>query len=239
MNRETILSRLTDLESRRQKYPPVAHALEQRYGRKKWRKRGSALDALIGTILSQNTTDINSGRAFEQLQATYANYAAMMNAPLDELIDVIRVAGLANQKAPRIQRSLRKILAERGEFDLEFLGELTADAARDWLTSIDGVGLKTASIVVCFGFDGFAFPVDTHVNRLCQRIGFTPEGTPPEKAHYIMEEIVPPKDYFAFHIQLIQHGKAVCKARNPLCAECPLSAHCDYFQANRERVDGV
>jgi len=231
MKREKVLASVDNMAARQEKYPPVAHILEEEYGRKKWRQRGTALDSLIGTILSQNTTDTNSGRAFEQLKATYDDYEAVMNAPEAELSEVIRVAGLANQKGPRIQRSLRKIMEERGELDLEFLGQMDADDARDWLTSIKGVGLKTASIVICFGFQGKAFPVDTHVNRVSQRIGFTPPGTTPEKAHYIMEEIVPPKDHFAFHIQLIQHGRALCKARNPRCEQCPLVAHCDDYQS--------
>jgi len=230
MKRETVLAAVDDMETRQQKYPPVAKILEETYGRKKWRQRGTALDSLIGTILSQNTTDVNSGKAFRQLKETYPTYEDVLNADLDELKEVIRVAGLANQKGPRIQRSLQRLMDERGELDLEFLGEMSADDARDWLTSIKGIGLKTASIVVCFGFDGFAFPVDTHVNRLSARIGFVPDGTPADKTHYIMEEIVPPKDYFAFHIQLIQHGKQTCKARKPKCDECPLTALCAYYE---------
>lgn len=234
MKREKVLASVQHMDERRAKYPQVAPLLEARYGRQVWRKRGSALDSLVATILSQNTTDKNSGKAFEQLLAKYDTYADVMNAPLDELIDVIRVAGLANQKAPRIQRSLRKIMDERGTFDLEFLGEMPADEAREWMTSIDGVGLKTASIVISFGFDGAAFPVDTHVNRVSQRIGFTPQGTTPDKAHYIMEAIVPPSDYFAFHIQLIQHGRTTCQARRPQCEQCPLTALCDHYKRQED-----
>ncbi len=222
------------MDERRDKYPEVAKLLEQSYGRRKWRQRGTALDSLIGTILSQNTTDKNSGRAFQQLKDAYPDYDAVLNAPEDELIDVIRIAGLGNQKGPRIQRALQKVYDERGAFDLEFLGEMDADEAREWLTDVKGIGLKTASIVVCFSFGGNAFPVDTHVNRVSQRIGFTPPGTTPDKAHYIMEEIVPPKDYFAFHIQLIQHGRAVCKARKPRCEACPLTHVCDYYQGSAD-----
>lgn len=233
MNRESVLKAVPNLDARRARYPEVAKILEDTYGRRTWRQRGTALDTLIGTILSQNTTDKNSGQAFQQLKQAYPTYDEVLAAPEDELKAIIRVAGLANQKAPRIQRSLRKILDERGEFDLEFLAEWDADAARDWLTSIDGIGLKTASIVISFGFDGPAFPVDTHINRVAQRIGFTPTGTTPEKAHYIMEDIVPPKDYFAFHIQMIQHGRALCKARKPRCEDCPLKRLCAYYQENQ------
>lgn len=234
MNRQAVLDAVDNLERRRAKYPEVASIIDRLYEPKSWRKRGTALDSLVATILSQNTTDKNSGRAFEQLREKYPTYQDVMDAPLDDLTDTIRVAGLANQKAPRIQRALHKIMDERGELDLEFLGNLTADEARDWLTSIKGIGLKTASIVVAFGFNGKAFPVDTHVNRVSQRIGFTPEGTTPDKAHYIMEEIVPAEKYYSFHIQLIQHGRSLCKARNPQCAECPLNSLCDYFEGKSD-----
>jgi endonuclease III len=237
MKREQVLAAVEHMTARRDKYPHVATILENHYDRKTWRQRGTALDSLIGTILSQNTTDANSGKAFAQLREAYPTYQHVLDAPVEELKDVIRVAGLANQKAPRIQRSLQKIWDERGAFDLEFLGDMPADDARAWLTSIKGIGLKTASIVICFGFNGMAFPVDTHVNRVSQRIGFTPQGTTPDKAHYIMEEIVPPKDYFAFHIQLIQHGRAVCKARKPRCEACPLTHLCDHYQ--REQQDAA
>jgi endonuclease-3 len=232
VNRQAVVESVGDIEARRAKYPEVAKHLEQLYGRRKWRARGSVLDTLIGTILSQNTTDKNSSKAFQQLKEAYPTYDGVLNAPLEELTEIIRVAGLANQKAPRIQRALQKIKDEHGAFDLDFLGEMDADDARDWLTSMKGIGLKTASIVVCFGFNGANFPVDTHVNRVSQRIGLTPPGTTPNKAHYIMEEIVPPKDYFAFHIQLIQHGRAVCKSRKPKCEACPLTHVCDYYQEN-------
>ncbi len=237
MKRENVLAAVDDLEQRREKYPEVATILEQTYGRKVWKRRGSALDTLIGTILSQNTTDKNSSRAFNNLKDTYDDYQAVLDAPEEELIEVIRVAGLANQKGPRIQRALRTVLEREGEFNIEFLGELGSDEARDWLTEIKGIGLKTASIVVCFGFGGNCFPVDTHVNRTSQRIGFTPEGTTPNKAHYIMEEIVPPKDYFAFHIQLIQHGRELCKSRKPKCDSCPLTHLCDYYQQQESAND--
>jgi len=229
MKRKNALANI-DIEERGEKYPEVAKILEQVYDRKKWRSRGTALDTLVGTILSQNTTDKNSGRAFQNLKDTYEDYHEVMQAPEQEVIEVVRVAGLANQKGPRIQRALHTVLEQEGELNLDFLEEMSADEAREWLVAIKGIGLKTASIVVCFGFNGDCFPVDTHVNRVSQRIGFTPEGTTPDKAHYIMEEIVPPKDYFAFHIQMIQHGRALCKARSPKCEDCPLSHLCDYDQ---------
>lgn len=230
MDKHKILEQVDHFEERRAKYEPVLEGLSQLYPPLVWRKEGSTLDILLLTILSASTTDQNSGQAFRNLQQRYPSYEAMLDAPLPELVETVRVAGLANQKAPRIQRALQRVLEERGAFDLEFLGELPSEEARAWLTSIDGIGLKTASIVISFGFNGAAFPVDTHINRVCQRIGFTPEGTTPEKAHTIMEAMIPPHDYFSFHVQVIEHGRKVCHARKPQCSQCPIIDWCDYYQ---------
>jgi endonuclease III len=103
------------------------------------------------------------------------------------------------------------------------------DEAKTWLTSLNGIGPKTAAIVLCFAYNRPAFPVDTHVHRLGKRIGFIPEKMNAEKAHPLMEAIVPPEAYYEFHINLIRHGREVCAARRPECERCPLTAHCDYF----------
>ncbi len=230
MDKHKILQQVDRFEARRAKYAPVLAGLSPLYPPLIWRKENSALDILLLTILSASTTDQNSGQAFRNLQQRYPSYEAILNAPLADLVETVRVAGLANQKAPRLQRALQRVFDERGEFDLEFLGELPAEEARAWLTSIDGIGLKTASIVISFGFNGAAFPVDTHINRVCQRIGFTPAGTQPEKAHTILEAMIPAHDYFSFHMQIIAHGRKICHARKPQCAQCPLTAWCDYYQ---------
>ena len=155
----------------------------------------------------------------------------MRDAPQDEVVDTIRPAGLANQKGPRIQQVLRTISLERDTLSLDFLADMPLEEARAWLVSLDGVGPKTAAIVLCFAFNRPAFPVDTHIHRLGQRIGFLPNGISAEKAHPIMEAIVPPEDYYAFHLNLIRHGREICKARRPECERCPLTAYCDYYQS--------
>lgn len=188
------------------------------------------MDELVSCILSQNTNDTNRDRGFDALKARYPNWQDVVDAPVDELIDTIRVAGLANQKGPRIQEILQFINAERGDYNIDFLGEIPIDEAKAWLTSLNGIGPKTAAIVLCFAFGRPAFPVDTHVHRVSTRIGFLPEKITAEKAHPMMEALVPPDDYYAFHINLIQHGRSVCHARGPRCERCPLTDHCDYYQ---------
>jgi endonuclease-3 len=124
---------------------------------------------------------------------------------------------------------LERIIAERGAYDIDFLADLPLDEARAWLVDLDGVGPKTAAIVLCFAYNRPAFPVDTHVHRVGQRIGFLPQGISAEKAHPVMEAITPPEDYYAFHIQLITHGRQMCQARRPQCERCPLADYCDYY----------
>jgi endonuclease-3 len=97
--------------------------------------------------------------------------------------------------------------------------------------ALPGIGPKTAAIVLCFSFNRPAFPVDTHIYRLSKRIGFIPEKTSVEQAHPIMEAIVPPEQHYAFHINLITHGRRICQARSPKCEQCPLTSTCDYYQS--------
>ncbi|PJF22384.1 MAG: DNA lyase [Phototrophicales bacterium] len=222
---------MNDFERRKAKYQPVAQILRDVYGELTWHPGQSAMDELVSCILSQNTNDTNRDKAFAALKARYPDWQAVVDAPTDDLIETIRSAGLANQKAPRIQRALERIYRERGEYNIDFLNELPLDEARDWLISIDGVGPKTAAIVLCFAFNRPAFPVDTHVHRVGKRIGFLPENISAEKAHPFMEAIVPPEDHYAFHIYLIRHGRDTCRARNPMCARCPLKNYCDDYQS--------
>jgi len=184
---------------------------------------------LVGTILSQNTNDVNRDRAFGLLRERFPTWEAVRDAPLEELVAAVRPAGLAPTKAPRIQEALRRITAERGEISLGFLSDLPLDEAREWLLSIPGVGPKTAAIVLLFALGRPAFPVDTHVHRVTRRLGLIPDRTSREKAHDLMEQLVPSEIYYPFHINLIEHGRAVCHARNPECARCVLQDKCAYY----------
>jgi endonuclease-3 len=221
---------IEDLDRRQAKYPPVRAALADLYGTPIWRRDWPAMDELVSCILSQNTSDTNRDRGFDALKARYPTWQAVLDAPLPDLVETIRPAGLANQKAPRIQAILRHIQAERGDFNIDFLNDLPLDEARAWLTALNGIGPKTAAIVLCFSFNRPAFPVDTHVHRVGQRIGFLPQGISADHAHPVMEALVPPQDHYAFHINLIQHGREICRARNPLCERCPITTYCDYYQ---------
>ena len=230
MAKNNILATIEDLPRRQAKYAPVKAALGELYGTPIWRRDTPAMDELVSCILSQNTSDINRDRGFDALRQRYPDWQAVLDAPLEELIDTIRPAGLSRQKAPRIQAILAYILAERGEFNIDFLNDMDLDEALNWLTALNGIGPKTAAIVMCFSFNRPAFPVDTHVHRVGQRIGFLPEGITADNAHPVMAALVPPEDHYAFHINLIQHGREICRARNPLCERCPVTTYCDYYQ---------
>jgi len=220
---------IPDFKRRKAKYAPIAAALGEVYGFPEWRQWLPPMDELVSCILSQSTTDANRDRAFDALKARFETYEAVRDAAVEDVIEAIRPAGLANQKGPRIQDVLRRISAERGELSIDFLRDLPMDEAKAWLTSLNGVGPKTAAIVLCFGFNRPAFPVDTHVHRVGQRIGFLPEGISADKAHPVMEAIVPPEDHLAFHLNLIRHGRETCTARVAHCERCPLTAWCDHY----------
>jgi endonuclease-3 len=188
------------------------------------------MDELVLTFLSQNTSDVNSGRAFAALKAHYLTWQAVLDAPVAELAATIRCGGLAQQKAPRIQKALRRILVERGEFSIDFLADLPVDQALRWLTSFDGIGHKTASIVLLFCFGKPTFPVDTHVGRVTRRLGLAGPKDSEEKIKEIWEGLVPPEWFYPLHLNLIRHGRAVCRARKPECVACVLREVCRYPQ---------
>lgn len=206
------------------------------YGDHPWQPR-DPVATLVSTIISQNTNDANRDVAFAQLLARFPTWEAVRDAPLSELIEVLRPAGLAPTKAPRIQNALRYITATQGRITLDFLRDMELEEARAWLLGIPGVGPKTAAIVLLFALGKPAFPVDTHIHRVTRRLGLIPERTDREKAHKLLERIVPPEAYYAFHLNLIAHGRAVCLARAPRCARCVLKEECAYYaRTNRPQL---
>lgn len=196
------------------------------YGEPVWRPHADPVTELVLTILSQNTSDTNSGRAFMQLKRRFPTWEAVMDVPLPELEAVIVVGGLAKQKAPRIQASLRAVYESCGGWDLEFLRDLPLGEAKAWLRALNGVGPKTAACVLMFALGRPALPVDTHVHRVAQRLGLVPPQASAEKAHDILEAMLRPEDVYPFHISLIKHGRRLCRARRPQCGECPLLNGC-------------
>ena len=198
------------------------------YGEPVWRNPLPAIDELVSTILSQNTNDLNRDRAFNALRAKFQTWETVRDAKTNDVVEAIRPAGLANQKGPRIQQVLKAITVERGSLDLSFLADLPVEEAKAWLTKFNGVGPKTAAIVLCFSLNKPAFPVDTHIYRVTGRIGLRPEKMTVEQAHLHLESLFPPETYYAAHLNIIRLGREICTARRANCEVCPIRRLCDY-----------
>lgn len=208
----------------------VHRRLLEKYGDPSWREPLPILDQLIQTILSQNTNDINSDRAFEKLKKTFDSWEDVRDADENAVIEAIRSAGLANLKGPRIQKILHQITSERGSLELEFLKDLSTEDASNWLMQFNGVGPKTASIVLLFCLGKPAFPVDTHIQRVTGRIGLRPEKMSNEEAHRHLAELFLPETYKSAHLNIIKLGREVCHPSHPECDICVLQSLCDYKQ---------
>ncbi len=214
----------------------IYQILASEFGLPDWRQPLSALDELVSTILSQNTNDVNRDVAFNRLKERFPEWEAVRDASVEEVIEAIRPAGLANQKAPRMQAILRQITEERGCLDLEFLGDLGRDQAHAWLSRFKGVGPKTAAIVLQFALGIPAFPVDTHVYRVSGRLGLRPDKMSVEETHAWLERLFNPDQYGPGHLNLIRLGREICHARKPECERCPLNYLCDYYQDRQTPV---
>ena len=204
----------------------IIELLDGEYGTLPWRPAGDPIAELVLTLLSQNTSDSNSGRAFIRLLNEFPDYESLLDADVKKIEKAIQPGGLAPTKAPRMQAMLREVWSRRGSFDLTFLQEMSLEEARAWLRSLPGVGPKTAACVLLFSLGMPALPVDTHVHRVAIRLGLIPEKSTPEQAFELLEPMLKPDEVYPFHIQLIKHGRRTCSARKPKCEDCPLAAGC-------------
>lgn len=187
---------------------------------------GSPLDMLVLTVLSQATSDRNSAKAFRLLKARYASWEEVLNAPTEELEEVIAPGGLAPQKAPRIQAILRLIQAGHGRLTLDFLNDWEDSRIFDYLCSLPGVGPKTAGCVLAFSLNRPALPVDTHVLRVVRRLGLVPANWPASRVQGYLQGVVPPEIQRELHLRLIDHGRSLCRPSSPGCVRCPLGFLC-------------
>jgi endonuclease-3 len=225
--------------AKRARAAEVMRLLSGEYGPFEWEPRYDPASELVYTILSQHTSDINSHRAFRNLMDTFGSLEAVVNAEVAEIEDAIKSAGLFRVKAPRIKAVLERVRAEVGSFDLSFLAEMPLDEAKAWLRRLDGVGPKTAAIILCFSLGMPAMPVDTHIFRVSRRLGLIGPKVNADQAHDILEPMVEPEDVFAFHLYLINHGRQVCKAQRPRCGECVIAEGCPSRPGGRRRRQTV
>ena len=206
--------------------PVIIRYLDREYFRPRFAPRYPPVDELVFTILSQNTTDINAGRALEALRQKYPDWELVAKSPLRSIAGAIRMSGISGPKSRYIKNTLTALLAEHGDLEMHFLEKMDDHEALAYLTRFPGVGVKTAACVLMFAMGRPVMPVDTHVFRVCRRLDFLPEGATREGAHTILNAIVPPDDKYSFHINAVIHGRRVCKALRPRCGECVIEGLC-------------
>jgi endonuclease-3 len=206
----------------------VSTKLQRVFGRRRWRRHADPLSELIATILSQNTSDHNSHMAYASLRARFKTWDQIRRAKVKSIADAIRAGGLAEIKAGRIKEILDQIHREHGRSDLSFLNRWRTKDIKLYLSRFKGVGDKTVACVLLFSLKRPVMPVDTHVLRVSKRLGLVPQKADGGRAEQILEQLVPKSRSYQFHLDLIQHGREVCKAQNPRCPSCVLLQDCDY-----------
>jgi endonuclease-3 len=204
----------------------VIKLLEQKYGSCQWQSDRDPIDVLIGTILSQNTSDVNSGRAFASLKASFDSWEAVASAPAEHIARIIKSGGLHQIKAARIKQVLEQIEKEQGRISLDSLKSKTMAEAENYLMRLPGVGHKTASCVLLFSLGKPSLPVDTHIFRVAKRLGLIDSKVSIEKAPNLLQEQIPPSKVYQFHVHMIEHGRRICHARQPRCHRCILRGIC-------------
>lgn len=209
----------------------IIQNLERAYGvpENKW-TGWDVLDMLVSVILSQATSDANSDRTYDALKARFPTWDAALRARATAIADAIRLGGLANQKAAVIRALLKQIKERRGSLDLSFLRDLPSEEAAQYLSEFRGVGPKTVACTLLFACGKDIFPLDTHIFRILRRVGLIPAKCSDEFAHRVMNRVVPAGKFYSFHVNLIRHGRKLCRPRDPLCERCPIVEYCDYGQ---------
>ena len=205
------------------------------YGKPVNDPHGDPVHELVLTILSQNTSDTNRDVAYAGLRARFGSWQEVRDAPTGELEQAIRRGGLAPTKAPRIQAVLREL---GDPIDLDWLAEAPRDEAIPYLTALPGVGRKTAACVMIFSFDRPEVPVDTHVHRVGGRLGLFRQNAPWDEAHDEMLRVTPSEDAYELHVNLIRHGRTLCRPARPKCPECALRRMCP-FARDHARVENL
>lgn len=217
-------------------FEEIERLLDVMYGPRMLRANGDPVSELVGTILSQNTSDVNTSRSFDSLRSRFPTWEEVIDADTDDVSDAIKMGGLSNIKAPRIQAALQSIIDRHGSLNLDFLRDMSIEDAQAWLTAQNGIGPKTAACVMLFSLGKPAMPVDTHVGRVMTRLGVVPDKTSTMTKERMLEALVgdDADSMYAVHVETITHGRKVCKAQRPLCEQCKLSHLCKYYREHTQ-----
>ena len=218
---------MTGHDAARRRLAGIGAALERVYGRPEPRTRSDLIAGLVGTILSQNTTDTNSRRAFLTLRERFPSWGEVEAANVRSIESAIRRGGLARTKAARIKRILRDIHSATGRLDMGFLRSMSDDEVFEYLLELDGVGLKTAACVALFDLGRDVMPVDTHVHRVVGRLGVVGHPRTRDATFEALKAVVPNGESLSLHINIVRLGRDLCRPRDPDCADCPIRAQCD------------
>lgn len=208
------------------KLQKINDILEAEFGIPEREGNNNPLDVLIHTILSQNTNDINSGRAYDKLCQRFQTWENVLKADVNDIAEVIKVGGLAKQKSNRIKELLTWIKDTYGELNIDFVCDMEPSEVIEIFTKLKGIGLKTINVMLCFACGKDVFPVDTHIFRLSKRLALIPKNATPEKAHIIMGQIFPKGKAYSLHVNMITFGREICHAQKPKCKQCPLIEYC-------------
>jgi len=212
----------------RRRVRTIRDRLRAYYGRPRNDPHGAPLDELVLTILSQNTNDRNRDVAYAQLRSRFGSWKDVAHAPPGEIEEAIRPGGISKVKSRRIQAILRSIEDRNPDLDLSWLADAPRRQALDYLEGLVGVGRKTAACVLLFSYDRPELPVDTHVYRVTSRLGLIRAGASFEEAHETLRALADPEDVYELHVNLIRHGRRLCRPKAPLCEQCPLRRLCPY-----------
>jgi len=215
----------------------IVTALEKEYGIPENKKKRPILDSFIVTMLSQSTSDHNRDMAYKRLVSRYRTWEEVCEAPIEAIVDAIRPGGLANQKSVRIKAFLEWLKQTYGSLNLDFICQMPTREVIDIFSKIKGIGIKTISVVLLFSCDRDIFPVDTHVHRICKRLGFVPEKATAEKTHWEMQPLVPEGKSLSLHLNFLKLGRSLCRPRNPQCVKCPINIYCNY--SNRDHSNDI
>lgn len=219
------------IRSRRARAKTIVRRLETAYGSPRHSNKQEPVDELFFIVLSQMTTQPSFDRVFERLKAAYRRWDELLDTPVEELQTFIHDAGLSHQKAPRMKAIARRLADDFGMVSLDKMRTASDADLHDYLTSLPGVGIKTAKCVMMYAFGREVLPADTHVTRVCTRLGLIVEARTPSTLHRELEAVVRPGDRYSLHVNALSHGRAVCRAGSPRCNECPVESQCAFRSA--------